>query len=158
MTDGIVIRDAAEQDFDLWYNLWTQYNAFYGREGATALSEEITLTTWQRFLSPQTPVHCLVAQQDGRLRGLAHYVFHLNTIMIDDTCYLQDLFTEPSSRGGGLGRNLITEVLERARQAKIHSVYWHTHASNETAMRLYDQVAIDTSFTVYRKSLDTSAS
>lgn len=157
MASSVVIRKVHEQDYDGWRPLWTQYNAFYGREGTTALSDLVSRRTWQRFLDPDTPVHGLVAQQNDRLVGLAHFVFHLNTIMIAETCYLQDLFTDPAARGRGVGRRLISGVCEAAIDAGTQSIYWHTQSSNATAMRLYDQVATNTYFTVYRKSFDTSA-
>lgn len=97
----------------------------------------------------------LVAEQSGKLIGLAHYVFHLNTIMIEDICYLQDLFVDPSERGRGIGGQLIATVSTHAMRLGIQSAYWHTHSSNATAMRLYDQVATNTNFIVYRMPLDT---
>ena len=153
LTADVTVRDASRADFDQWCDLWTQYNAFYGRHGPTALSEEITLITWDRFFDPNTPVHCLVAEYDGRLVGFAHYVFHINTITIEDTCYLQDLFSDPPLRRQGIGRRLITGFFESARRAGTQGVYWHTQSSNLTAMRLYDNVATNTEFVVYRTSV-----
>ena len=67
------------------------------------------------------------------------------------SCYLQDLFTEEAARGGGVGRALIEAVYERARAAGLKRVYWQTHETNATAMRLYDGVAERSGFVVYRK-------
>ena len=125
-----------------------------GREDElTALSDEIVLSSWQRFLEPKEPLICLVAEQGDRLVGLAHFIVHRNTITIENTAYLQDLFSDPSLRGKGIGRALIASFFEHACDAGIAQVYWHTHASNQTAMRLYDRVATNTGFTVYRKTL-----
>lgn len=41
------IREAQAADFTQWRALWDQYNTFYGRSGATALAEEVVLTSWQ---------------------------------------------------------------------------------------------------------------
>jgi len=89
----VVIRPVIEADFEQWLPLWKGYNAFYGRRGKTALAKEITLTTWRRFFDPYEPVHALVAERGADLVGLAHYLFHRNTLMPTGTCYLQDLFT-----------------------------------------------------------------
>ena len=97
----MLIRQPTLADHSQWLSLWNGYNAFYGREGRTALSREITDTTWQRFFDPQEPVHALVADQDGGLVGLAHFLFHRSTISVSSTCYLQDLFTSEAARGGG---------------------------------------------------------
>ncbi|MGB6636408.1 MAG: GNAT family N-acetyltransferase [Bradyrhizobium sp.] len=131
--------------------LWDGYNAFYGRSGPTALSPEITRMTWLRFFDAGEPVHALVAESDGRLVGIAHYLFHRSTIAIEPVCYLQDLFTVEAARGQGVGGALISEVYERARQAGTPRVYWQTHETNHTAQQLYDRVAERSGFIVYRK-------
>lgn len=153
MESTISIRDASGADYDQWRPLWNQYNEFYGRKGETSLSEDIVQSTWLRFFDPDEPVHCLVAECDQQIVGLAHYIFHRNTITIENTCYLQDLFSTPALRGKGIGRKLIVEFYERAKQAGTVGVYWHTHSSNQTAMRLYDGIAKNTDFVVYRKTL-----
>jgi GNAT superfamily N-acetyltransferase len=66
---------------------------------------------------------------------------------------LQDLFTVESSRGQGIGRALIEGVYERAKLAGASRVYWQTHETNLTAMKLYDKVADRSGFVVYRKQL-----
>jgi len=147
------VRPAAREDFDSWKVLWDGYNAFYGREGPTALPESVTRSTWSRFFDPAEPVHALVAESNGVLLGLAHYLFHRSTIQVAPTCYLQDLFTAEAARGKGVGRALIEAVYERARREGTGRVYWQTHESNAVAMRLYDTIADRSGFVVYRKTL-----
>ena len=151
VSDTILIRPATAADYTAWKPLWDGYNAFYGRSGSTALPEEITRMTWARFHDPAEPVHALVAERDGSLLGLAHYLFHRSTIQLEPSCYLQDLFTVAAARGRGVGRALIEHVYEIARAARVPRVYWQTHETNATAMRLYDQVAEKSGFVVYRK-------
>lgn len=141
------IRPPAPTDFDQWEPLWAGYNRFYGR----VLPAEITRMTWSRFFDEEEPVYALVAERDGALLGLVHYLFHRSTIMIEPTCYLQDLFTAEAARNQGIARALIEAVYERARAAGASRVYWQTHETNTTAMRLYDQVAERSGFIVYRK-------
>lgn len=151
MTDQPIIRPVVRDDFDQWLPLWEGYNAFYGRSGPTAVPEEITQTSWNRFFDPGEPVQALMAELDGRLVGLAHYLFHRSMILIEPTCYLQDLFTSEAARGRGVGKALVEAVYEQAKGAGSTQVYWHTQAGNATARRLYDQVATDTGFVVYRR-------
>jgi GNAT superfamily N-acetyltransferase len=153
MSVAPTIRFIARTDFSQWLPLWEGYNKFYGRSGKTALPDEITQTTWTRFFDADEPVHAIVAEDEGQLVGLVHYLFHRSTISIAPTCYLQDLFTRESTRGKGVGRALIEAVCEQARLAGSARVYWHTHASNSTAMKLYDRVADHSGFVVYRKNL-----
>ena len=151
MSEELTIRFVIRQDYEQWLPLWDGYNAFYGRSGATALSPDVTKTTWVRFFDAYEPVHALVAESAGTLIGLTHYLFHRSTISIEPTCYLQDLFTGQAARGKGVGRALIEGVYEQAELAGARRVYWQTHETNLTAMRLYDQVADRSGFVVYRK-------
>ena len=109
--------------------------------------------TWARFFDAYEPVHALVAERDGQLLGLVHYIFHRSTILIGPICYLQDLFTAEHARGQGIGRLLIEGVYERAKSAGSQRVYWQTHETNETAQRLYNKLAERSGFIVYRHIL-----
>jgi GNAT superfamily N-acetyltransferase len=153
MPERFAIRPVKQADFSAWLPLWEGYNAFYGRAGATALPMRITQMTWQRFFDAYEPMHALVAEQEGSLLGLAHYLFHRSTIQIEPSCYLQDLFTVEAARGKGIGRALIEAVYQAAAEAGCTRVYWQTHETNGTAMQLYDTVAEKSGFIVYRKYL-----
>ncbi len=151
MLTNLIIRPVARNDYNQWLPLWNGYNTFYGRSGETALPEEITQTTWDRFFDESEPVHALVAEIEGKLVGLTHYLFHRSTTQIQPVCYLQDLFTDQAERGHGIGRALINGVYESAQLAGSSRVYWLTHNTNATAMMLYDKVADNSGFVVYRK-------
>ena len=153
MPDQITVRDIARADRDQWRPLWDGYNAFYGRSGATALPETISETLWDRLFDPAEPVHGIVAESEGRLVGLAHFLFHRSTTMIGPICYLQDLFTSAEARGRGVGQSLIRAVYDRAGRAGATRVYWQTHETNLTARALYERVAERSGFIVYRKDL-----
>jgi len=148
--DDLLVRSVVADDYDRWKPLWDGYNAFYGRSGETALPDPVTRTTWARFLDDAEPMHALVAVHGDELVGTAHYLFHRSTIDVHPVCYLQDLFTDPAARGAGIGRALIEAVAARAAEAGSGQLYWRTHESNATARRLYDQMAANTGFLVYR--------
>lgn len=146
----IQIRPLQPSDRSDWQPLWDGYNAFYGRAGETALPAQVTETTWARFFDATEPVHAFVAvDEDGRLLGLTHYLYHRSTTRIELTCYLQDLFTTPEARGRGVGRALIEAVYAAAREAGVKRVYWQTHTTNAAGRALYDKVAQHLGFIVY---------
>ena len=152
-TLNLIIRPVEPRDFEQWLPLWDGYNAFYGRSGPTALVPEITQITWTRFFDAYEPVHALVAEYEGKLLGITHYIYHRTTVAIGPICYLQDLYTLESERGKGVGRALIEAVYEQAKADGSSRVYWQTHETNQTAMKLYDSVADRSGFVVYRKAL-----
>ena len=153
MSDDLLIRPVTRQDHEQWLPLWDSYNAFYGRSGETALAPEVTKMTWARFFNSYEPVHALVAERDGKLLGLAHYLFHRSPTALELVCYLQDLFTSADARCKGVGRALINGVYERAARANSSRVYWQTHETNLTAQELYNTVAERSGFIVYRKAI-----
>jgi GNAT superfamily N-acetyltransferase len=149
----VSVRPVDRADYDGWRPLWDGYNHFYGRQGPSALPERISEATWERFFSHDEPVHGIVAEQEGRLVGLAHYLFHRSTTRLDDVCYLQDLFTAEDVRGRGVGRRLILAVYDAARSAGSTRVYWQTMTSNAPGRALYDKVAQHQGFIVYTHDL-----
>jgi GNAT superfamily N-acetyltransferase len=153
MATRLVVREVKEEDFDGWLPLWDGYNRFYGRFGDTALPTERTRLTWSRFFDGYEPIHAFVAERDGVLVGLVHFLYHRSTTLAGPVCFLQDLFTIESERGKGVGRALIEAVYVAARSARAERVYWHTHETNHTAMRLYDALAEKPGFVMYRRPL-----
>jgi GNAT superfamily N-acetyltransferase len=146
---NVVVREARKEDFAQWEPLWDGYTRFYAREP----DARITSTLWNRAFDPYEPIHILVAELDGRIAGIVHYLYHRSTSLIEPTCYLQDLFTENGLRGKGVGRALIEAVYAKAKAAGASRVYWMTHETNTTAMKLYDTIADKSGFLQYRKVL-----
>jgi GNAT superfamily N-acetyltransferase len=146
---SLVIRPVAPADFPQWLPLWTGYNTFYKR----VLPDDVTQSTWARFFDVKEPVHALVAEEKSQLLGLVHYLFHRATAMIEDTCYLADLFTNDAARGKGVGKALIEAVYAKAKAAGCSRVYWQTHETNAVAQVLYNKVAERSGFIVYRQPL-----
>ena len=150
---ALVIRPVLRSDHDAWRPLWDGYNAFYGRHGETALPEEITGTTWERFFESSEPVRAVVAEEGPHLVGLAHFLFHRSTTRLRDICYLQDLFTAEHARGRGVGRRLIEAVYEAARERGSSRVYWQTQTTNRAGRALYDKIGRHLGFIVYSRDL-----
>ena len=141
----MIVRPLRTEDREQWQPLWDGYNLFYERPNLPA---DITEVTWDRFFDPGEPVFAAVAEVDGKVVGLVHYLYHRSTTMIEDVCYLQDLFTAPEARGHGVGRALIDFVYGEAAKAGSRRVYWNTHEDNP-ARKLYDRVATLSGFRRY---------
>ena len=147
MSDPI-IRALEPGDEPHWRALWKAYLAFY----KTSVPEEVYATTFKRLCDPaHTTQQALIAVQDGTPVGLVHYIFHPHNWRVEDVCYLQDLYADPSVRGTGIGRALIEAVYEEADAAGCPSVYWMTQDFNETARLLYDRIATLTPFIKYQR-------
>jgi len=145
----MIVRELRREDRGEWQPLWDGYNLFYERPD---LPSEITEATWARFFDPAEPMFAAVAELDGKVVGLVHYLYHRSTTSVERVCYLQDLFTAPDARGRGVGRALIEHVYREAANAGSRRVYWQTHENNP-ARKLYDRVATVTPFRRYAQEL-----
>lgn len=143
------IRPLTRADEAGWRRLWAAYLRFYRAE----VPEAVTAGTFARLLDPASGMGGLVAEQDGGIVGICNYIFHANTWSLQPTCYLQDLYVDPTARGSGAARALIAECEAVARARGCFRLYWLTQEFNGPARSLYDTVAQRTSFIVYRKPL-----
>lgn len=145
---SITIRPIEPDDQADWRKLWTAYLEFY----EATVPEEVYQTTFQRLLSGDHPdQNGLLAVQDGTPVGLVHYIYHAHNWRVDQVCYLQDLYADPSVRGTGVGRKLIEAVYAQADADGRPSVYWLTQDFNHTARQLYDRIAQLTPFIKYAR-------
>lgn len=142
------IRALRPEDRPEWAEMWRDYLAFYN----TSVPEPVYDSTFARLLGddPQD-FNALVAERDGRLVGLTHFLFHRHAWKIENVCYLQDLFARPEARGSGVGRALIEAVYAAADANGSPSVYWLTQDFNATARRLYDRIGVLTPFIRYQR-------
>ena len=148
MAAVIKIAPLANSDRAVWQVLATGYNDFY----ETVWPPDIYDRVWRRLRTGEG-AYALGARVDGRLVGIAHYLFHAN-VWRDDVCYLQDLFTDETARGQGVARALIDAVAAEARRRGASRYYWQTRQDNARARALYDKVAVFRGFIRYDYSLD----
>jgi len=142
----VLIRPLEVEDKERWLELWQGYLTFY----ESALTAEQTELTWRRLHDPEFNLHGLVAVVDGKVIGLTHYLYRPSSWAVNDYCYLEDLFVDPTLRGAGAGRTLIDAVIVAARAKESGRVYWMTKESNTRARVLYDSYAPASEFVQYR--------
>jgi GNAT superfamily N-acetyltransferase len=140
----IIVGALEPDDRPAWETLFAGYHDFYGRPAWPRAGYD---RAWREFQEGDR-MRALGARLDGQLAGIAHFLVHPSTTSAD-VCYLQDLFTAPEARGQGVARALIAAVREWASGQGCARVYWHTQATNDTARRLYDQVAENRGFIQY---------
>jgi GNAT superfamily N-acetyltransferase len=140
---------AEAKDEARWRELWAGYVKFYRAE----VSEDITANTWKRILDKTSNIDTLVAEREGHVIGICNYLFHDSTWSTKQICYLQDLFVDPASRGGGAAKQLILACEEQAKAKGAFRIYWQTQEYNAAARSLYDTIVPRSSFIVYRKGL-----
>jgi len=147
----VTISSLVADDLEEWRSLWRGYLEYY----ETTLPDSIYATTFERMLAGNAGApnefRGIIARVEGKASGLSHFVYHRHGWKVENVCYLQDLYVDPSVRGTGLGRRLIESVYADADAEGCPSVYWLTQDFNAAGRQLYDRVGVLTPFIKYAR-------
>lgn len=143
----VLVRDITPADHDAWRPLFHAYGVFY----ETDLSDEVLDHVWSAIRGDA--IRAFVAEQDGRVLGFAHVRTHVATFSVGEDWYLEDLFVDPTVRGGGVGTAILEHLIKIARYEGGGTLRWVTAESNATAQRVYDKIAKRTTWVTYEVEL-----
>jgi GNAT superfamily N-acetyltransferase len=144
---SVIVRDIAPADHDVWRSLFHAYGVFY----ETDLADEVLDHVWSAIRGDA--IRAYVAEQDGVVIGFAHARTHTATFSIGEDWYLEDLYVDPSARGGGVATAIIEHLVKLARREDGGVLRWVTAESNATAQRVYDKLAKRTTWVTYEIEL-----
>ena len=143
------IRHVKPEDKESWRQLWLAYIEY----SEAVMEDEIIETTWSRFLvdDPHESKALVEFDENGTMVGIAHYLFHRHGWLVNDVCYIQDVFVIPSCRRKGYGRALFQEIFDIAKKNDSKQVYWMAKIANDGARKLYDDFGEVSPFVRYWK-------
>lgn len=147
---AVQVRPLGDKDFFPWLGLFEGYSEFYESE----LTDEKALRVWSWIIDKNHPLDGAVALgDDGELIGFVHYREVPRTLTANRGLFLDDLFVTPDARNSGAGRALLDFTQDYARQHRLTQVQLVAEAGNDTAQRLYDEVATRTDRVLYEITL-----
>jgi ribosomal protein S18 acetylase RimI-like enzyme len=130
----VTIRPATADDYDLLRELWEEFEGGldqepYLRENWDEAWEDLAVTVDEGV--------ALIAEEDGRALG---FVFCVLGSHGRRTAHVTDIYVRPEARGRGIGRALLAELVEPARDAGLGHVSLEVLIRNTDARRLYDRL------------------
>jgi ribosomal protein S18 acetylase RimI-like enzyme len=129
------LRRAQPDDIEGLLPLIEAYQDFYEVD---PIDPELNREFFSRFLDSDDVGWIYVAESGDGLLGFACFYRHKSSLSATDTVLMNDLYVIESARGGGVGRALIDQGLELARESGASCLEWSTAPDNATAQRLYD--------------------
>jgi GNAT superfamily N-acetyltransferase len=131
---NVAIRTARVDDVPVVVSLIREL-AEYEREpdAVEATADDIHTA----LFGPSPAAFCHVAEQDGEVVGFALWFLNFSTWTGKHGIYLEDLFVRPSARGTGLGKALLTTLIEIARERGYGRVEWSVLDWNTSAIEFY---------------------
>lgn len=139
------IRPIEPADEPRWRELFGSYREFY----KLPASEDVVDRVWTWLNDPDHETHGQVAILATEVHGIAHYRSFARPSTGTTGLWLDDLFTDPDARGQGLGRALIDQLTDHAREHDLSVVRWITADDNGQARMLYDNLARPTNWVTY---------
>ena len=140
------VRPAVAADLAQWRALYRAYADFYAVQQSDAVTERV----WSWIHDPAHEVQCLVVEDaQRRLVGLAHYRPFARPLSASVGCFLDDLFVDPSHRGGGGADLLLDDLARLAGENGWSVVRWITADDNYRGRAKYDRYARRTTWITY---------
>ena len=76
--------------------------------------------------------HCWVAEQQGKFAG---YAIFINAV---EECHLLNISIDPDLQGRGYGRQLLSQLIDNAKEYSAVCVFLEVRPSNTYAIQLYE--------------------
>jgi len=144
------VNNLQPDHYDAWLALYHGYADHY----QVALTESGIAQTWSWLMNPSHPVTGIVAVDQGKLIGLAHYRAMPSPLRGTEIGFLDDLFVDPAARGQKAGEALFIALKAKAKENGWPVMRWITRDNNYRARGLYDQIAVKTDWNTYEMLAD----
>jgi ribosomal protein S18 acetylase RimI-like enzyme len=143
MANYRITRDVAQYRAE-WNVLYAAYAEYYQVEQ----TQEMRDRSWGWIMEGR--INCLMAlDETGKPVGIAHIREFLRPLSSTVAGYLDDLFVDPTQRGGGVVNLLFDAAKALGREKNWSVIRWITRDDNYRARSVYDKVATRTNWVTY---------
>lgn len=141
----VSVRPLEPGDRARWQQLYAGYGEFYAKPLDDGKADRV----WAWLMDPHYEAFGLVAFDDDRFVGIAHFREFARLLADGRGLYLDDLFVDPDARGLGVATTLIEALKAIAAERELGMIRWITASDNHTAQRVYDKLATRTQWVTY---------
>ena len=151
--DDIIIREALPEDVPAILILIKEL-AVYEKLSDKVIATEETLS--ETIFSSNSHVIVYLAEYKNELAGYAIFFRNFSTFIGRAGIYLEDIYVRPRFRGKGIGKKLLSKVIELARENNYGRVEWCVLDWNKPAIDFYKKLGAEPmeDWTIFRLSED----
>ncbi|PMS19442.1 GNAT family N-acetyltransferase [Trinickia dabaoshanensis] len=132
-----LIREATPLDVTGMLGLMRELAEF---EKLTHLFVATEETLGEALFGPHPAAEALVAEREGKIVGYALFFQNFSTFLGRRGLYLEDLYVQPTLRGGGLGTALLRRVAAIAVERQCGRFEWSVLDWNQSAIDFYTKM------------------
>jgi GNAT superfamily N-acetyltransferase len=148
---SIVIGPAREADLPAIKTLLAELlDAMNDKEGLDI--EQAVLNC--RDMMQDSAHHMLVAREDGRILGFVNFNTRKTVLHRHESGLIDELVVSKSSRGSGIGRQLIQAVIDECCKLGCSEVEVSTEKSNRHARRFYQACGFEEEAVLLEKHME----
>lgn len=129
-----LVREALPEDFDGVFELVLELREHFGEK--KALEKDKLYPIYLRFLDSDDN-HIYVAEDDERLAGFISMTIGVSLYGEKPYMVIDELIVTAGYRGQGIGKSLISQAIDRAKEFGCSEICVDTTVANEGAIRFY---------------------
>jgi GNAT superfamily N-acetyltransferase len=153
----MIIRTAEERDVAEMVEMAHEFETHLIALDDSLMQSPPPKETFRKFLEMgfrDPKHHIIVAEEDGRLVGMADFWIYPEFLHGGLVGYLNNLFVRDGRRGRGLGKALIRELMDEARRRGMVAIHVPVKPKNVRAKKLYAEMGIDEELVMMETRLD----
>jgi len=135
--ENLVIRNAEEKDIPTILLLIKELAEY------EKLSDEVTADEEKlrkNLFGNRKYAEVLIAEYEGKPAGQALFFHNFSTFLAKPGIYLEDLYVRPYLRGKGIGKALLIQLVELAKERGCARVEWAVLDWNKSAIDFYEKL------------------
>jgi len=135
--ENLVIRNAEEKDIPTILLLIKELAEY------EKLSDEVTADEEKlrkNLFGNRKYAEVLIAEYEGKPAGQALFFHNFSTFLAKPGIYLEDLYVRPYLRGKGIGKALLIQLVELAKERGCARVEWAVLDWNKSAIDFYKKL------------------
>ncbi|PKM49763.1 MAG: GNAT family N-acetyltransferase [Firmicutes bacterium HGW-Firmicutes-7] len=146
--DRFILRFATKEDVNLILKFIQDLAEYENLLREVVVTEEILINS----LFDRKTAEVIIGEYDGEPVGFALFFHNFSTFLGKPGIYLEDLYVQPTMRGKGLGKIILSFLAQIAIERNCGRLEWWCLDWNESSIKFYKQIGAKPmdDWTVYR--------